>query len=102
MSLVTDATSKRRITVSVDAYELNALRKFWNENQGSDGNETLTQPADNPGKRNTLDKEEAIDTIEFLISRAHKNANMNVSEKCKDYADAAASIAQAVLAMEKV
>ena len=86
----------------VKGERLTELKQFWNDNHGSDGNETLTQPADNPGKRNTLDKEEAIDTIEFLISLAHKNANMNVSGRCKDYADAAASIAQAVLAMEKV
>jgi hypothetical protein len=94
MVSITGLPFERNTMTAVEVDELDTLRKFWRENHDGNGKSKVTQEV--------LNKEEALYTVELLISLSHKNAVLNVSNKCKDYADAAASVAQAVLTMEKV
>ena len=90
------STDPRDIMITINTQELNTLRKFWKDNHNRNGNELV------PEAEKRVNKKAAIEAIDKLVAEAHKFANMNASDKCKEFADASLAIAQAVLTMEKV
>ena len=96
MTSITGLPFERNTMTAVEVDELNALRKFWNENHDRNGNELV------PEAEKRVNKKAAVEAIDKLVAEAHKFANVNASDKCKEFADASLAIAQAVLTMEKV